>query len=67
MKFLGSVRKTYSPFTDETLLRLKWLKERLKNALRSFFFDIWAFRGREFERRCVFQTNQRLKQSIKTS
>ena len=56
--------KNLLPFTVKTL-RLKWLKERLKNALRSLLFDIWAFRGRKFERRCVFQTNHRLKQSIK--
>ena len=56
--------KNLLPFTVTTLLRLKWLKERLKNALRSLFFEIWAFRGRKFERRCVFQTNQRLKQSL---
>ena len=59
--------KILLPVTVKTLLRLEWLKERLKNPLRSFFFEIWAYSGRKFERRYVFQTNQRLKRSIKAT
>ena len=39
---------------------LKWLKERLKNALRSLFFEIWAFRGPIHSANCFAVSGNRL-------
>ena len=66
MKFLGSV-KELTFVHCKNIITFEMVKRSSQERLKVVILRDLGLSWEKFERRCIYQTNQRLKQSIKTS